>query len=306
MSPAATTWLANFFTHLATERRLSAHTLSGYRFDLTTLQSYCTKYGIEGWQQLDAQHLRMYAAGEYRRGIGARSIQRRLSAARTFFNFLLREGELKNNPAIGVQAPKASKRLPATLDADQMQKLLEFRADASLDKRDKAIMELFYSSGLRLSELLNLQLNDLDMSDRTVRVLGKGNKTRIVPVGRFAIAAIQDWLKERTVLANTGVTLLFVGRDGNALQPRAVQHRIAAWAKKQGLGMHLHPHMFRHSFASHILESSQDLRGVQELLGHANIATTQVYTHLDFQHLAKIYDAAHPRAKRKTTATHES
>jgi len=299
MSTLASTLLSRFFTHLAAERRMSEHTLSGYRLDLTTLQTYCGKYELEAWPQLDAQHIRAYAAGEHRRGIGARSIQRRLSAVRTFFNFLVREGELKSNPAIGIQAPKASKRLPSTLDADQMQKLLEFRADASLDKRDKAIMELFYSSGLRLSELLNLQLSDLDVADKTVRVTGKGNKTRIVPVGRFAITAIQDWLKERTLLANTGIALLFVGRDGNALQPRAVQHRIAGWAKKQGLGVHLHPHMFRHSFASHLLESSQDLRGVQELLGHANISTTQVYTHLDFQHLAKIYDAAHPRARRK-------
>jgi len=300
MSPSASTWLARFFTHLASERRMSGHTLSGYRLDLVTLQSYCDKYGIESWSGLDSQHVRSYAAGEYRRGIGARSIQRRLSATRTFLNFLIREGELKNNPAIGIQAPKAGKRLPSTLDVDQMQKLLEFRADASLDKRDKAIMELFYSSGLRLAELLNLQLGDLDIADRTVRVVGKGNKTRIVPVGRFAIESIQQWLKERALLANSGVMLLFVGRDGNALQPRAVQHRIANWAKKQGLGVHLHPHMFRHSFATHLLESSQDLRGVQELLGHANISTTQVYTHLDFQHLAKIYDAAHPRAKRKT------
>jgi integrase/recombinase XerC len=297
MNPAAVTWLSRFFAHLTSERRISEHTLSAYKFDLTTLQTYCDKYSIEAWPQLDSQHLRAYAGSEHRRGIGARSIQRRLSAARTFFNFLLREGELKNNPAVGVQAPKAGKRLPATLDVDQMQKLLHFRADESLDKRDKAIMELFYSSGLRLSELMNAELQDLDMADRTVRVIGKGNKTRIVPVGRYALEAIQAWLKERTLLANTGVTLLFVGRDGNALKPRAVQHRIANWAKKQGLGVHLHPHMFRHSFATHMLESSHDLRGVQELLGHANISTTQVYTHLDFQHLAKIYDAAHPRAK---------
>jgi integrase/recombinase XerC len=218
---------------------------------------------------------------------------------RSFYNYLIREGTSKHNPGIDIQAPKGKKRLPATLDADQMSKLLSFRADLTLDVRDKAIMELFYSSGLRLSELLNLDLTDVDLRDRTVRVLGKGNKGRILPIGRYAIDALNAWFKERSAIATPEATAVFVGRNGARVGPRAIQHRLADWAKKQGLGLHVHPHMFRHSFATHLLESSQDLRGVQELLGHANISTTQVYTHLDFQHLAKIYDAAHPRARRR-------
>jgi integrase/recombinase XerC len=222
-----------------------------------------------------------------------------LSALRSFFNFMLRERALDANPAVGVQAPKARKRLPETMDVDLMARLLEFRTDTQLGVRDKAIMELFYSSGLRLAELVGLNLGDVDRGDRTVRVLGKGNKTRIVPVGKHALDAVARWLKERVTLAVGDERALFVSNRGARLGPRAIQKRVAAWARHQGLGRHVHPHLFRHSFATHLLESSQDLRGVQELLGHANISTTQVYTHLDFQHLAKIYDAAHPRARRK-------
>ena len=298
-------WIKRFLTHLHSERRLSAHTSEAYAHDLGEFLAWCNKQGLETWPQLDTQHLRGFAATEHRRGIGPRSIQRRLSSLRTFFNFLIREAQLKVNPALDVRAPKAPKRLPVTLDADQMARLLQFRADAELDKRDKAIMELFYSSGLRLAELVNLNLPDIDLTDRVVRVLGKGNKTRLVPIGRFAIAALQEWLQERSLLAMQDADAIFVTRQGKRLTPRTVQLRVAAWARKQGLGQHVHPHMFRHSFASHLLESSQDLRGVQELLGHANISTTQVYTHLDFQHLAKIYDAAHPRARRKKTAASE-
>jgi integrase/recombinase XerC len=199
-----------------------------------------------------------------------------------------------------VQAPKAKKRLPATLDVDQMSQLLSFRTDEQLGVRDKAIMELFYSSGLRLSELTGLDVTDVDLKDRTVRVTGKGNKTRIVPVGRYAVEALSRWLRERATVAAVGERGLFVAHSGQRLGPRAIQLRIGDWAKRQGIGVHVHPHMFRHSFATHLLESSQDLRGVQELLGHANISTTQIYTHLDFQHLAKIYDATHPRARRRS------
>jgi len=216
-------------------------------------------------------------------------------------NLPCREGELKRDPSADVQAPKARKRLPVTLDADTMARLLEFRTDDSLAVRDKAIMELFYSSGLRLAELLGLDLADLDLRDRAVRVMGKGRKARIVPVGRQAVAALSRWLKERATIAGVGELAVFVGVNGRRLGPRIVQRRIAQWALRQGLPEHVHPHMFRHSFASHLLESSSDLRAVQELLGHANISTTQVYTHLDFQHLARIYDAAHPRAKRRAT-----
>ncbi|MDH4106351.1 MAG: tyrosine recombinase XerC [Gammaproteobacteria bacterium] len=288
-----------YLASLRNERRLSPHTASNYGRDLASLLDYCESLGITDWNQLDPQHMRMFAAREHRRGLGPRSIQRRLSACRGLFRHLLREGALQREPTGDVQAPKARKRLPTPLDADSMARLLEFRSDDSLGVRDKAIMELFYSSGLRLSELLGLNLHDLDLRDRTVRVVGKGNKTRIVPVGRHAIEALQRWLPERATIADVGELAVFVGVNGGRLGPRIVQRRIARWARLQGLPEHVHPHMFRHSFASHLLESSQDLRAVQELLGHANISTTQVYTHLDFQHLARIYDAAHPRARRK-------
>ncbi|HKQ83231.1 MAG TPA: tyrosine recombinase XerC [Steroidobacteraceae bacterium] len=299
MSPDQQAWIPRFLQHLASERRTSAHTVANYQRDLGGLVAYCHSQQLSTWANIDSQHVRLFAASEHRRGQSARTIQRRLSAIRTFFHFLMREGVRTSNPAIGVQAPKAPKRLPHTVDADQMSKLLDATVDASLDIRDKAIVELLYSSGLRLAELIGLDLVDLDMRDRTVRVLGKGRKERIIPVGRQALTALQAWLRTRGEFAPGDQAALFVSRNGERLSPRSVQARVTRWAKRQGAGVHLHPHLFRHSFASHILESSQDLRGVQELLGHANLGTTQIYTHLDFQHLAKIYDAAHPRAKRR-------
>jgi integrase/recombinase XerC len=299
MLDSALAWVPRFLSHLAVERRLSPHTDANYRRDLGLFVAYCDQNQVGDWSRLDSQHVRQFAAAEFRRGSSPRTIQRRLSALRSFFTFLQRECALQANPAVDVQGPKARKRLPTTIDVDQMNRLLSFRTDAHLGVRDKAIMELFYSSGLRLSELVGLDLTDVDLADRTVRVLGKGSKTRIVPVGRIAVEAISHWLKERGTIAAIGEQALFVGRLGVRLQGRMVQKLVAAWAKRQGLGVHVHPHMFRHSFASHLLESSQDLRGVQELLGHASISTTQIYTHLDFQHLAKIYDSAHPRARRK-------
>ena len=299
MHASSLDWIPRFLTHLSTERRLSAHTDANYRRDLQLFARYCEKNGITEWPRVDSQHVRTFAASEFRRGQSARTIQRRLSALRSFFNFLLRESVLRSNPAVGVQAPKAPKRLPQTVDADQMAQLLTFRTDDELSVRDKAIMELFYSSGLRLSELVDLDIRDVDLRDRTVRVTGKGGKTRMLPVGRFAVQALTTWLNERRTLAAPDEEAMFVSQRGGRLRQRAIQVRIERWAKQQGLGVHMHPHMFRHSFATHLLESSQDLRAVQELLGHANISTTQVYTHLDFQHLAKIYDQAHPRARRK-------
>jgi len=299
MSEALAGGVTRFLQGLRNERRLSPHTESAYARDLESLMEYCAAQGIASWDGLDPQHVRSFAAQCHRRGLSPRSVQRRLSAARSLFRYLMREGELSRDPATDVQAPKARKRLPVTLDADAMARLLEFRTDDRLGVRDKAIMELFYSSGLRLSELLGLDLTDLDLRDRTVRVLGKGRKARIVPVGRHAAEALSRWLRERTTLADVGETAVFVGANGRRLGPRIVQRRIARWARLQGLPEHVHPHMFRHSFASHLLESSGDLRAVQELLGHANISTTQVYTHLDFQHLARVYDSAHPRAKRR-------
>jgi integrase/recombinase XerC len=299
MTPQATQWLVRFERYLGTERRLSVHTLAAYGRDLTALRDWCDRNGIQDWVQLDHQHIRSFAARSHARGLQGRSIQRRLAALRTFFGFLLREGALVRNPALDIRAPKAVRRLPHTLDVDQMAELLAHKPNGALEVRDLALMELFYSSGLRLAELTGLKLRDLDLKTGQVRVLGKGSKERIAPVGSMAVKALRLWLAARAGLAGPDQQALFVGRNGAALGPRAVQLRVAALAKAAGLAQHLHPHMFRHSFATHLLESSRDLRGVQELLGHANISTTQVYTHLDFQHLAQTYDQAHPRAKRR-------
>jgi len=315
VTPAALEWVARFRRYMSSERRLSAHTDRSYARDLAALVRFCGRSGIADWNELDSQHLRTFAAHSHAGGLAPRSIQRRLSAVRSFYAFLLREGHgrtragggaqrrraprLTHNPAHEVRAPKAARRLPHTLDADQMARLLEIPAGDRLSARDRAIMELLYSSGLRLAELVGLEITSLDLKDRMVRVLGKGSKARIVPVGRAAAQALRAWLKERAALARHGENALFVGRGGTRLGARAVQARVALWARRQGLGVPVHPHLFRHSFASHLLESSGELRAVQELLGHADIATTQIYTHLDFQHLARIYDATHPRARRK-------
>jgi integrase/recombinase XerC len=292
-------WIDKFIRHLSHERRLSDHTCKSYRRDLSSLASWCDEQGIRKWGGLDAEHVRSFAAAAYRRGLSPRSIQRRLSAARTYFRYLMREKHVSGNPAQAVSAPKSGKRLPDNLDADRMARLLEIRGDGPLVARDRAILELLYSSGLRLAELTGLNINDVDLADATVSVTGKGGKDRIVPVGRHAGKALRAWLKARGELAPPGETAMFVSRRGTRLRPRSVQARVAHWARRQGIDTRVYPHLFRHSFATHLLESSHDLRGVQELLGHANIATTQVYTHLDFQHLAQIYDQTHPRARAK-------
>jgi integrase/recombinase XerC len=292
-------WIDRFLSHLAHERRMSGHTIAAYRHDLLTLAEFGGRRKLARWDALDHSAIRAFAAALHGGALSPRSIQRHLSAARTFYEFLMREGHCARNPALDVRAPKTKKRLPATLDADQMGRLLAFRADDSLSARDKAIMELFYSSGLRLTELVSLSVAEVDLADRTVRVLGKGNKTRIVPVGRQCIDALKRWLQERQGLIKSDTQALFVGRSGRPLSVRAVQLRVGIWGRRQGISVHVHPHMFRHSFATHLLESSGDLRGVQELLGHADIGTTQIYTHLDFQHLATVYEAAHPRARRR-------
>jgi integrase/recombinase XerC len=311
VTPAALEWVARFRRYMGSERRLSTHTDASYARDLAALVKYCDKNAISDWARLDAQKVRTFAAHAHAGGLAPRSIQRRLSAVRSFYQFLLRESpaelsrgarsgsRVRLNPAQGVRAPKSARRLPQTLDADQMARLLEIPAGDALSARDRALMELLYSSGLRLAELVGLDLASLDLKDRTVRVLGKGKKSRIVPVGRAALKALREWLKERAALARSDEAALFVGRNGRRLGGRAVQLRVASWARRQGLTVPVHPHLFRHSFASHLLESSGELRGVQELLGHADISTTQIYTHLDFQHLARIYDATHPRARRK-------
>ena len=292
-------WIEKFIRHLTYERRLSDLTCKHYKRDLESLVSWCDKYGVERWAVLDDEHMRSYAAAAYRQGLSPRSIQRQLSAARTFFRFLLREKHVRKNPVQSVSAPKSGKRLPENLDADRMARLLDIPGEGPIVTRDRAILELLYSSGLRLAELTGLNLGDIDIADGTVAVTGKGGKDRIIPVGRYARKAMRAWLGERRSLASAGENAMFVSRRGTRLSHRSVQARVNHWAKRQGIDMRVYPHLFRHSFATHLLESSHDLRGVQELLGHANISTTQVYTHLDFQHLAQIYDRTHPRARAK-------
>lgn len=299
MSPQALQWLARFEQHLASERRLSPHTVAAYRRDVAALAAWCRGAQLAEWTQLDHQHVRSFAARSHAQGLDARSVQRRLAAVRSFLAFLLRERVVQHNVALEVRAPKAARRLPLTLDVDQMARLLSLKPADALQVRDLALMELLYSSGLRLAEIVGLRLNDLNLTDAQVRVLGKGRKERIVPVGSVAVRALSGWLTERARLAAAEEPAVFVGRAGRPLGARAVQLRIAAHARAMGVPLHVHPHMFRHAFASHLLESSHDLRAVQELLGHASISTTQVYTHLDFQHLARTYDATHPRARRR-------
>ena len=299
MDNAEKDWIGKFIGHLEFERRLSALTCKHYRRDLDALAQWCDESGLERWASLDSEHIRAFSGTCYRRGLSARSIQRRLSAARTFYRYLLREKHVSQNPVDSVPAPKSPKRLPGNLDADRMARLLDIPGEGPIVDRDRAILELLYSSGLRLAELVDLDLGDVDANDGTVRVTGKGNKDRIVPVGRMALAALARWLGSRGGLAAADETALFVSNRGSRLSPRSVQARVAHWARHQGIDAKVYPHLFRHSFATHLLESSHDLRGVQELLGHANISTTQVYTHLDFQHLAQIYDKTHPRARAK-------
>jgi len=340
MTPVATAWIESFRRYLAVERRCSPHTVAAYTRDLQALVAYCERTGLESWSAVDSGHLRSFAARLHAGGLGPRSIQRRLSAVRSFYEFLQREahalrrggrspaatgaaadpaglgsqpeaveGErhevarIRGNPGQDVRAPKAARRLPETLDADQMARLLDIPAGEPFAIRDRAMMELLYSSGLRLAEIVGLDLGSIDLRDRTVHVLGKGRKARVVPVGRVAIGALEQWVTERAGFARPGEEALFVGRSGRRLGRRAVELRVAHWARRQGLAARVYPHLFRHSFASHLLESGAELRGVQELLGHADIATTQIYTHLDFQHLARIYDATHPRARRAKTPT---
>ena len=289
----------NFLHHLETEKRFSANTVSSYRRDLESLEKYCLDQKITAWRHLKTHHLRTYTAKIFSRGLGPRSIQRRLSGIRSFMNYLLRESLIKSNPASGVKTPKAPKRLPNVLDVDQINQLLNIRETSPISLRDKAILELLYSSGLRLSELVNLNPIDLNLKDKSLMVMGKGGKTRFVPIGQKAIEAVNQWLDVRSKLAKINEEALFVGTKGVRLGQRAIQARITHWGKKNGIQQGVYPHLLRHSFATHLLEASGDLRAVQELLGHKDISSTQIYTHLDFQHLAETYDKAHPRSGKK-------
>jgi integrase/recombinase XerC len=289
-------WIDRFLHHLQTERRLSDNTRKHYHRDLLELQEWCENTGLSHWQDLDTRQVRHYAAQCHRRGLSGRSIQRRLSALRSFYNYLLREQAVTLNPGLDVRAPKSAQHLPDTLNVDDIARLLNISSDDMLVVRDLAMLELMYSSGLRLSELVGLNHGDVDFNDRTVRVTGKGAKTRVLPVGGKAISALQAWQQVRP--QHGSEPAIFTGRSGKRLGVRAVQQRVKDMARRQGIPGDVHPHTLRHSFASHLLESSGDLRAVQELLGHADISTTQVYTHLDFQHLAQVYDKAHPRARK--------
>ena len=291
-------WVDRFLHHLQTERRLAANTQKHYRRDLTELLGWCADAGISDWRDLGTHSVRQYAAWCHRRGLSGRSIQRRLSALRSLFNYLLREQVVSVNPGLDVSAPRSGRQLPDTLNVDDMTRLLGITRCDTLAVRDMAILELMYSSGLRLAELVALDPADIDFSERMVRVTGKGSRTRVLPVGNKAIMAVRNWLQQRPQQLAAGETALFTSRCGTRLTARAVQQRVRYWTLRQGVQGDVHPHTLRHSFASHLLESSGDLRAVQELLGHADISTTQIYTHLDYQHLAQVYDKTHPRARK--------
>lgn len=294
-------WLQKFLTHLEHERGLSPQTVSAYGRDLDAFTRFCAEDDVTDPARVNEHLVRALVARRHRQGLDGRSLQRLLSAIRSFYRYLLREGAAKQNPALGVKAPKAGRKLPATLDPDMLEQLLSFPTDTPIALRDKALLELFYSSGLRLSEVAELTWDQLDLGAGMVTVRGKGNRQRMVPVGRPAREALLAWRTRRAGIAAFNEPRVFVSMQGKPLAVRSIQDRIGHWARHQGLPQHVHPHLLRHSFASHMLESSGDLRAVQELLGHADISTTQVYTHLNFQHLAEVYDKAHPRARKKAS-----
>ena len=290
--------LQGFLDHLRNERRYSPLTAENYSRDICHLFKLA---GATPLNELKNHQVRRFIAQLHGSGLGGKSLARMLSAWRSFYSYLIRDHQFKDNPCIGLRAPKSSRNLPHALSPDEAVRMMELpTAGDILAVRDKAMFELFYSSGLRLAELVSLDPVALDFADAAVRVIGKGAKTRIVPLGSYAISALQAWLALRGQLAKQDETALFVNRNGSRIGSRAVQLRMSGWGIKQGITSGVHPHLLRHSFASHVLQSSGDLRAVQEMLGHTSISTTQVYTHLDFQYLSKIYDAAHPRAKKKT------
>ena len=295
-----------FLKHIESERRLSPHTVSNYQRDL---KEAIRVLGERDWARVTVHDIRSLVATLHRQGKSGKTIARQLSTLRTFYRYLMREGIAKDNPVVDVRAPKSGKRLPKALDADQVTQLLDAGTDKGdpLSLRDQAMMELFYACGLRLAELLSLNMDSIDLSAAQLLVTGKGNKTRQLPMGKPAITALKRWLKSRPLFVKDGAEkALFLSQNGKRLSSSSVQKRLKRHALERGLDDHLHPHKLRHSFATHLLESSGDLRAVQELLGHADLATTQVYTHLDFQHLAQVYDGAHPRAQRRTKDDEES
>ncbi|WP_298452968.1 tyrosine recombinase XerC [uncultured Marinobacter sp.] len=297
--------MADFLRHMASEKRHSPRTCDSYQRDLHRFAVWLVEQGSAQWCAVSGHDLRRYVANLSRQGLSGRSIARHLSAVRRFYQYLLREGLAKDNPALDIRAPKSSRRLPRVADVDQVNTLLDAAPDDPLEVRDRCMFELMYSSGLRLAELASLDIDAVDRKGGEARVVGKGGKTRLLPVGRKALEAISQWLPIRAGLAHETEPALFVSRRGDRISHRSIQARLSRWGMVKGADQKLHPHMLRHSFASHMLESSGDLRAVQELLGHADIATTQVYTHLDFQHLARVYDQSHPRARRRSPQGHD-
>ena len=291
--------LQAFFQYLQSEKRYSEHTLKSYRRDISGFIEYCQAIEISSWHLIDSQQVRNYAAQKHRQGLSGKSIQRLLSSLRSLFKYLIKYQKLKTNPAVGVSAPKTLRKLPEVLSADDLNHLLTLDDSDPLAVRDMAIMELLYGCGLRLAELIDLNINQIDWQSLTLNVTGKGRKQRLVPFGKKAAQSLKKWFSKRKQYAAENEQAVFVSQRGSRISASSVQQRLKKWAKAKGLDRRLYPHLMRHSFASHILESSQDLRAVQELLGHANLTTTQIYTHVDFQQLAKVYDAAHPRAKKK-------
>ncbi|OGS99410.1 MAG: tyrosine recombinase XerC [Gallionellales bacterium RIFCSPLOWO2_12_FULL_59_22] len=290
-------YLQGYLAWLRNEKQYSALTAENYTRDLRHLFELA---GATPLANLKIHHIRRFIAQLHGKGLGGRSLARMLSAWRGFFTYLMRDHGLADNPCVGLRAPKSPKNLPQALSPDEAARMVDLPGDTPEALRDKAMFELFYSSGLRLAELVGLDPPQLDLNAGEVRVTGKGSKTRIVPLGTFAATALRAWLAVRGQLAKADEPALFVGQRGTRITPRVVQLRMKRWGIKQGIASNVHPHLLRHSFATHVLQSSGDLRAVQEMLGHASISTTQVYTHLDFQYLSKIYDAAHPRAKKKT------
>ncbi len=292
--------VTQFLQYIASEKQLSSRTVSSYQQALQSFVEFSDHSHYVECDQIGHHDVRRYMAQLHRKGLSTKSIAQKMSALRSFYDYLFRSGQVSDNPAKGVKSPKQEKRLPKVLDVDEVSYFLDrIPDDDFLSCRDKAIMELFYSSGIRLGELQPLQLNDVDFNESIVRVVGKGNKARIVPVGRQAVSILKRWLSFRSLVAESNQYAMFVTEKGKSLQRRSIQARLEYWGVKLGLPGNLHPHKFRHSCATHFLESASDLRAVQELLGHANLSTTQIYTHLDFQHLANAYDAAHPRAKKR-------
>lgn len=287
-----------FIDFLKTEKRVSSNTVEGYSRDLGRMMVAFEGDGIIHWADLNPKIIRLYLSRRYREGVSGQSLQRELSSLRSFYRFLIKKNHLDVNPAILVKAPKSSKKLPKILDVDQSAVMLNQSADSLLEIRDLAMFELFYSSGLRLNELVTIDVTDIDLAAQTVLVrFGKGGRQRLIPVGRKAVEAVTRWIGVRGVVDTPA---LFTNKLGKRLSRRSVQLRLDRWCQKYQLEK-VNPHMLRHSFASHLLESSRDIRAVQELLGHSDISTTQIYTHLDFQHLAAVYDVAHPRSKKIKT-----